>query len=144
RGLEGCGVQRRVRWHVQLDAACARSPGRLAFASILPKMIGFAKAHAYGNDFIYVRAAEVDGIEVGGLAREICHRQTGIGADGLIVYESVAGGAAMRLFNADGSSAEISGNGVRGLAALLALDEERLILDLTVATAGGGTRLTRH
>jgi diaminopimelate epimerase len=106
-------------------------------------MIEFAKAHAYGNDFIYVPAAEVDGIEANQLAREMCHRQTGIGADGLIVYESVDGGAAMRLFNADGSSAEISGNGVRGLAALLALDESRLILDVTVATEGGTKRLTR-
>ena len=53
------------------------------------------------------------------LARAVCDRHAGIGADGLIVFEPHAGGAAMRLFNADGSRSEVSGNGVRGLAALL-------------------------
>ncbi|PYR32030.1 MAG: diaminopimelate epimerase [Acidobacteria bacterium] len=106
-------------------------------------MIGFAKAHAYGNDFLYVRGAEVAGVRLDGLAREMCDRQTGIGADGLIVYETTPGGAAMRLFNADGGSAEISGNGVRGLAALLALHDDHLSLNLTVATAGGIKQLTR-
>ena len=48
------------------------------------------------------------------LAREMCDRHTGIGADGLIVYEPTPDGASMRLFNADGSRAEVSGNGVRG------------------------------
>ncbi|PYR24630.1 MAG: diaminopimelate epimerase, partial [Acidobacteria bacterium] len=78
----------------------------------------FAKAHAYGNDFLYVQKAAVQGVALDALAREICHRHTGIGANGLIVYERTPGGASMRLFNADGSRAEVSGNGVRGLGAL--------------------------
>ena len=55
----------------------------------------------------------------------MCDRHTGIGADGLIVYEPTPDGASMRLFNADGSHAEVSGNGVRGLAALLLRDDDR-------------------
>ena len=53
------------------------------------------------------------------LARTLCERRTGIGADGLILYRRTPDGAAMRLLNADGSHAEVSGNGVRGLAAIL-------------------------
>jgi diaminopimelate epimerase len=80
-----------------------------------------AKAHAYGNDFLYVPAADVgDGADLPSLARRMCARHTGIGADGLIVYRETESGAWMRLLNADGSPSEVSGNGVRGLGALLA------------------------
>ncbi len=82
-------------------------------------MIPVVKAHAYGNDFLYVdewNALERDRVA---LARAICDRHTGIGADGLILYRRTPDGAKMRLLNADGSHAEVSGNGVRGLAALL-------------------------
>ena len=78
-------------------------------------MIQFSKAHAYGNDFLYVRGARCGtGVALDALARELCERHTGIGADGLILYEPTPDGASMRLFNADGSRAEVSGNGVRG------------------------------
>jgi diaminopimelate epimerase len=81
-----------------------------------------AKAHAYGNDFLYVTFEEVErtGQDPIGLARRVCHRHTGIGADGLILYADTPDGARMRLINPDGSHAEVSGNGVRGLGALLA------------------------
>jgi diaminopimelate epimerase len=75
------------------------------------------KAHAYGNDFLYVEDDTVAAIDLPAFAREVCARQTGIGADGLIAYHRTPDGASMRLFNADGSRAEVSGNGVRGLAA---------------------------
>ena len=106
-------------------------------------MISFAKAHAYGNDFLYVRRDEVANARLDKLAREICNRHTGIGADGLIVYEPTADGAAMHLFNADGGRAEMSGNGVRGLAALLAWHDQRPNLELAIVTDGGIKRLTR-
>ena len=83
------------------------------------QMIRFVKAHAYGNDFLYVRADAVDGVRLDAFARELCDRHTGIGADGLIVYEPRPDGASMRLFNADGGRAEVSGNGVRALGAIL-------------------------
>jgi diaminopimelate epimerase len=77
------------------------------------------KAHAYGNDFLFVPSADVRG-DLAGLARRLCHRHTGIGGDGLIVYELRPAGATMQLLNADGSASELSGNGLRCLAALVA------------------------
>jgi diaminopimelate epimerase len=106
-------------------------------------MIKFWKAHAYGNDFLYVEHTAVDGAALDVLAREMCDRHTGVGADGLIVFERTRGGAAMRLFNSDGGRAEVSGNGVRALAALLGRDETAEPLELTIATEGGAKRLTR-
>ena len=103
----------------------------------------FAKAHAYGNDFLYVQKAAVQGVALDALAREICHRHTGIGADGLIVYERTPGGASMRLFNADGSRAEVSGNGVRGLGALLLGNDDRPAAEITIETEAGSKRLMR-
>ena len=54
------------------------------------------------------------------LARRLCHRHHGIGADGLILYTLRDRGATMKLWNADGSPSELSGNGLRCLAALVA------------------------
>jgi diaminopimelate epimerase len=106
-------------------------------------MIRFAKAHAYGNDFLYVRQSDIEGVDQPELARQMCHRTTGVGADGLIFYSPTAAGAAMRLFNADGSRAEVSGNGVRALGALLGLAAPDGALQLTIDTEGGVKLLTR-
>ncbi len=106
-------------------------------------MITFAKAHAYGNDFLYVLGADVDGLALPALARQMCDRHAGVGADGLIVYSRTATGASMRLFNADGGEAEVSGNGVRGLAALLLRDDRRPDAAIDIDTVGGQKRLTR-
>jgi len=104
----------------------------------------FSKAHAYGNDFLYLRGADVgSGIALDALARELCDRHTGIGADGLILYEATPDGASMRLLNADGSRSEVSGNGVRGLAALLLRDDERANVPVTISSEGGVKRLVR-
>lgn len=79
------------------------------------------KAHAYGNDFLLMPEQEVPpGIDRHALARELCDRHRGIGADGLITYADGPRGARMALLNADGSYSEVSGNGVRCLAAWLA------------------------
>jgi diaminopimelate epimerase len=77
------------------------------------------KAHAYGNDFLFVPAADVRG-DLGELARRLCQRHTGVGGDGLILYDLRPAGATMQLLNADGSASELSGNGLRCLAALVA------------------------
>ena len=104
----------------------------------------FSKAHAYGNDFLYIRSRDVDsGVALDALARDLCERHTGIGADGLILYEPTPDGASMRLFNADGSRSEVSGNGVRGLAALLLRDDDRRDVPITVHTEGGVKHLVR-
>lgn len=81
--------------------------------------MNITKAHAYGNDFLLTPADRVSG-DLSTLAREMCQRHTGIGADGLIVYTLRDRGATMRLMNADGSWSELSGNGSRCLAALVA------------------------
>ena len=100
------------------------------------------KAHAYGNDFLFVEQSAVDDVALDVLARDVCDRHTGIGADGLIVYQPTPDGASMRLFNADGSRAEVSGNGVRGLAALLLRADDRATPSITIHTEAGAKTLT--
>lgn len=79
------------------------------------------KAHAFGNDFILLDDTQLEGpIDRPALARAMCERHRGLGADGLIFYSPTQAGAVMRLSNADGSRSEVSGNGVRCLAASLA------------------------
>lgn len=106
-------------------------------------MIRFAKAHGYGNDFLYVPMDDATGVDEPELARQMCDRRHGIGADGLIVYRQAQGVGWMRLFNADGSRAEVSGNGVRGLAALLTETESAVTLAVTIHTEGGIKHLQR-
>lgn len=100
----------------------------------------FVKAHACGNDFLIVDepVAEDCYAEV---ARTLCARNTGIGADG-VEYLTLNdnGGYAIRLFNADGSEAEISGNGTRCVAAYLAKDEDG---DLIPIRTSAGVRRCR-
>jgi diaminopimelate epimerase len=103
----------------------------------------FIKAHAYGNDFVYVSEAEAGGRPLDDLARALCDRHAGIGADGLIVYTPGPDGASMRLLNADGSRSEVSGNGVRGLAAILLREDNRKDGELTIQTEAGPKRLIR-
>lgn len=79
------------------------------------------KAHALGNDFILIPEQDARGTtDAAALARSVCDRHRGVGADGLILFSEGQRGARMRLFNADGSYSELSGNGVRCLAAWLA------------------------
>jgi diaminopimelate epimerase len=100
------------------------------------------KLHATGNDFLVCDAIR-GGIDVGitgELARLLCDRHRGIGADGLIVVSAGAGGGdcTMTLFNADGGVAEMSGNGIRCLAWLAqraGIGDKRLVVD-----TGGGRR----
>lgn len=86
-------------------------------------MVRVTKGHAYGNDFLLAPAGEMGG-DVPSAARAMCHRHEGIGADGLILYELRDKGATMRLLNADGSRSELSGNGLRCLAALVAREQQ--------------------
>ncbi|HEX5107788.1 MAG TPA: diaminopimelate epimerase [Vicinamibacterales bacterium] len=77
------------------------------------------KAHAYGNDFLLAPAEDVRG-DLSSQARRMCDRHLGAGADGLVVFQLRERAASMTLFNADGSPSELSGNGLRCLAALVA------------------------
>jgi diaminopimelate epimerase len=105
--------------------------------------ISFTKVQAVGNDFVIVESAELasGGLAEGDLAefaRNICHRHYGIGADGVEILDSTVtqeADASIRLFNSDGSEAEISGNGTRCVAACL-LDQGRQS-PLRIATKAG-------
>ena len=90
------------------------------------------KGHAYGNDFLLVPESETSGRDPAALARALCDRHTGIGADGLILYSVTPDRLRMRLHNADGSASEMSGNGLRCLAAYA------LQRDLVCAAPGHG------
>lgn len=84
-------------------------------------MIPFTKAHACGNDFLIVTEDAASGQDWAELTRRLCERNTGIGADGIefFVWTGERSGR-IRLHNADGSIAEISGNGTRCVAAWMA------------------------
>ena len=83
--------------------------------------ITLTKAHAYGNDFLVVRADELSTLtDIAAFVRHVCSRHRGIGADGVMIVEPTTAGATTRLFNADGSRSELSGNGVRCVGACLA------------------------
>ncbi len=78
------------------------------------------KHHGLGNDFLI--AIDQDELaDPAARARQLCDRRTGVGADGLILASTSSDGpAVMALYNADGSRAEISGNGLRCLVQALA------------------------
>jgi len=80
------------------------------------KMIPFTKMVASGNDFVVIepKAARIN---LKALAQKACDRKFGIGADGLLVVgKSRVADVKMRIFNADGSEAEMCGNGARCVA----------------------------
>jgi diaminopimelate epimerase len=96
-----------------------------------------SKAHAYGNDFLLVPKAEASG-DLPALTRRLCDRHQGIGGDGVIFYTLREAGATMHLLNADGSPSELSGNGLRCLAALVAREQSLAAgTTLTVDTGAG-------
>lgn len=80
------------------------------------KTIAFSKMSGSGNDFIIIdnRKKDLPVSDLGGLARSLCRRKLSLGADGLIVIEpSNQADFRWRFFNADGSRAEMCGNGAR-------------------------------
>jgi len=106
--------------------------------------IAIIKAHAYGNDFLFTPANQVTEVDMSvraELARRMCDRHSGIGADGLVYYDSTEAGATMTLYNADGGLAEVSGNAVRCLAALVAGERSKM-RELVIETDAGAIPLT--
>jgi diaminopimelate epimerase len=87
-------------------------------------LIPFTKAHACGNDFLIITEEDAHGYDKAELTRHLCERNTGIGADGVEFFHWTGDSSGrIHLHNADGSIAEISGNGTRCVAAWMA--EER-------------------
>jgi diaminopimelate epimerase len=107
-------------------------------------VIPFVKAHACGNDFLVVQE-NLAGVEArDALTRRLCHRNQGIGADGVefLTWEDKRQ-ARIRLYNADGSIAEISGNGTRCVAAWIANETKAGPGDEIVLETDAGRRVCR-
>lgn len=85
--------------------------------------IKFCKFHGFGNDYIVIEREDISsGVSLPELAKNICHRHTGAGADGIAVLERLADGEAdyfCEIVNPDGSIAGFSGNGTRCAVAYL-------------------------
>src|SRR5579872_5445534 len=93
--------------------------------SSLTTVIPFVKASACGNDFLII-----DGVhappDLAAFTRNICERHQGVGADGVEwLFPAQDADIQARLFNADGSEAEISGNGTRCVAAYICSEQRK-------------------
>lgn len=83
-------------------------------------MIEFIKYHGNGNDFLIINGVTQEVLNLRKLAKSLCHRQFGFGADGLIIFgKSDQVKFKMEIINADGSIANMCGNGLRCLAAYI-------------------------
>ena len=99
----------------------------------------YSKYHALGNDYIVIRPSVLPGEPGPDVIRKICHRNYGIGSDGILLgpLKSESCDFGLKIFNPDGSEAEKSGNGLRIFAR--SLWDEGLVVDkpFTVETLGG-------
>ena len=97
--------------------------------------IPFVKASACGNDFLLIDGALAPA-DIGAFTRLVCNRHDGVGADGVEwMYSNPSADVEIRLFNADGSQAEISGNGTRCVAAYICA--ERGLEKISLLTGAG-------
>ena len=131
-----------------------RSPN-LPAGWLTERIMRLTKHHGLGNDFV-IALEEVNGPLHGDatLARALCDRRRGIGADGFILGSRPAKGAlgpdgqaidvVMQLWNADGSRAEMSGNGIRCLGQALAMARDDHEATYAVSTDGGFRELVVH
>ena len=98
----------------------------------------FTKMHGAGNDYVYINGFEEQVHDPVTLAKQVSDRHFGVGSDGLIlILPSQAADIRMRMFNADGSEAEMCGNGIRCVAKY-AYDHGLVkSLDIAVETGNG-------
>jgi diaminopimelate epimerase len=113
--------------------------------SVLPVVIPFVKASACGNDFLLIDSGilkdDLAPADIAALTRQMCNRHEGVGADGVEwMYPHASADLEIRLINADGSEAELSGNGTRCVAAYVcaAQQKERIAI-----WTGAGLRICR-
>ena len=106
--------------------------------------LGFAKYHALGNDYLVVDPKDLPSPLTGAQIQAICHRNFGVGSDGLLLGPLPGGKAkfGLRIFNPDGSEAEKSGNGLRIFSRYLW--DRKLVggEEFTIDTPGGLVRST--
>jgi diaminopimelate epimerase len=104
--------------------------------------IPFTKLHGAENDFLFTSKSDIPAeADLPYIARRICARNTGIGGDGWMLTEPTESGLRTRLFNSDGSEAEISGNGTRCAAALFLFEQGTERAEVTIETGAGPKHL---
>ncbi len=106
--------------------------------------ISVTKCHGTGNDFILLDARVGPQLPYAQVAKTLCPRRFAIGADGLLVLDAAQdplAAAAMRIFNPDGSEAEMCGNGVRCIARYL-YEENPEATESVIETAAGNVKTT--
>jgi diaminopimelate epimerase len=108
-------------------------------------IIPFTKAHGAKNDFLLTWASQAPLRDLKQTAIAICDRHAGVGADGwyLVHPPDEDAGASIRLFNSDGSEAEVSGNGTRCAAAFLIAEGAVSSLSEVVIVTGAGVKKLR-
>src|SRR5205807_223928 len=100
-----------------------------------PTIVPFVKASACGNDFLIIDGMHAPA-DLEAFSRRICDRHDGVGADGVEwLFPAPDADVRARLFNADGTEAEISGNGTRCVAAHLCAEQAKE--KITVRTGAG-------
>ena len=98
----------------------------------------FTKMQAYGNDYVYVDAIHQHVDDWNGLAKAISDRHFGVGSDGLVlICPSECCDFRMRIFNPDGTEAEMCGNAIRSTAKFIYLHGLSDKEELTIETLGG-------
>jgi diaminopimelate epimerase len=105
--------------------------------------VKFWKMHGLGNDYIVIdnRDASISDAEAVELALKLCKRRVSVGADGILfASNSTVADVKMRIFNADGSEAEMCGNGIRCFAKYCCENNIARKSELTVETLAGNKR----
>ena len=103
----------------------------------------FTKMQGIGNDYVYVNGFEERVDSPGELARKISNRNFGVGSDGLVlILPSASADVRMRMFNADGSEAEMCGNAVRCVGKYV-YDHGIQVKDVITVETGAGVKVVR-
>jgi diaminopimelate epimerase len=105
----------------------------------------FVKMAGLGNDYVLIDLFQEELADPGMLAQCLCTRRSGIGADGLILLgPSGTADCSMRMFNPDGTEAEMCGNGIRCLARYYMAEKGGACDRIRVETRAGVREVTRH
>jgi diaminopimelate epimerase len=139
---------REVRYNV---SRVGTMEGIAGAPAVIRGHLGFDKYEGLGNDFILIEAGREDVVPIA-LARQLCNRRRGIGADGILLLlppKTAGSVGAMVVINADGSVPEMCGNGVRCLALHVARSRDvrghhREPSLLTFDTGAGTRQCTVH
>lgn len=105
----------------------------------------FTKMHGLGNDYVYLNCMDTCPADLPALSVEMSDRNTGVGSDGIIlILPSEVADYRMRIFNADGSEAQMCGNGIRCVGKYLYDRHITPLTDLSIETEAGIRQLYLH